>query len=350
MAFFRKLDSGWELRISYKDFDGKYKEKSKRGFKTKKAAELEASRLEILLNTNSAESLKEINLYDYFVKWVELYKKNKISEVTLVKYFYTAQMIKKYFDGELPISKITTTEYQKCITEFEKTHSFETTKMLQGHIRQCIKVAMHDGVIQKDFTIFSKLKKDKVDNTSKYLELDEYNELLSKAATIEHNTYLLIYLLAVTGLRFSESMGLTWKDIDYQSKTLNIDKTFKNYGVARGFKPTKNEFSARTVPINDTLLVLLSEYKKSNQSKCERIFDYVSNKDINKTLKLIVGRDVHAHSLRHTYVSYLISKDVDLFTISKIVGHRDLQTTLKTYAHLLKDTQQKNFSKVRNLF
>lgn len=350
MASFRKRNGTWEYRISFKDFDGKFKVKSKNGFKTKKAAELEASRLEILLNANSAESLKEINLYDYFVKWVDLYKKNKIGEVTLVKYYYTAERIKKYFDSELPISKITTTEYQKCIADFEKTHAFETTKMLQGHIRQCIKVAMHDGVIQKDFTIFSKLKKDKVDNSNKYLELDEYNKLLSQTAIVEHKTYLLIYLLAVTGLRFSEAMGLTWKDIDYKSKTLNINKTFKNYGATRGFQPTKNEFSVRIVPVTDTLLDLLDEFKKKTESKDERIFEHVSNTGVNKTLKHLVGRDVHAHSLRHTYVSYLISKDVDLFTISKIVGHRDLQTTLKTYAHLLKDTQLKNFSKVRKLF
>ncbi|HEO0065517.1 TPA: Arm DNA-binding domain-containing protein, partial [Streptococcus agalactiae] len=50
MAYFRKRDNGWEYRISYKDITGKYRQKSKSGFKTKKQAELEANKIEIELS------------------------------------------------------------------------------------------------------------------------------------------------------------------------------------------------------------------------------------------------------------------------------------------------------------
>ncbi|MFS8987384.1 tyrosine-type recombinase/integrase [Streptococcus gordonii] len=55
----------------------------------------------------------------------------------------------------------------------------------------------------------------------------------------------------------------------------------------------------------------------------------------------MVGRDVHAHSLRHTYASYLISKEVDLISISKVLGHENLTITLEVYAHQLEQQEEK---------
>nr|WP_263284948.1 tyrosine-type recombinase/integrase [Streptococcus gordonii] len=58
-------------------------------------------------------------------------------------------------------------------------------------------------------------------------------------------------------------------------------------------------------------------------------------------MRNIVGRDVHAHSLRHTYASYLISKEVDLISISKVLGHENLTITLEVYAHQLEQQEEK---------
>ncbi|WP_262349433.1 tyrosine-type recombinase/integrase [Streptococcus gordonii] len=64
----------------------------------------------------------------------------------------------------------------------------------------------------------------------------------------------------------------------------------------------------------------------------------------------MVGRDVHAHSLRHTYASYLISKEVDLISISKVLGHENLTITLEVYAHQLEQQEEKNHNRIRNIF
>ena len=85
MAFFRKLDSGWEYRISYKDMNGKFKEKSKRGFRTKKEAEIAASEIEKEL-VNGIIVDKEQTLADYYSSWSEVHKKPNVSSVTWKKY------------------------------------------------------------------------------------------------------------------------------------------------------------------------------------------------------------------------------------------------------------------------
>ena len=75
MASFRKRNDLWEYRISYKDNNGKYKIKSKSGFKTKKEAQLSAHKaLEELENSNS---IKEMLLSEYLLDWYKIYIKGK---------------------------------------------------------------------------------------------------------------------------------------------------------------------------------------------------------------------------------------------------------------------------------
>ena len=73
MAYFRKRANGWEYRISYKDTDGKYKQKSKSGFKTKKLAQVEALEVEQKLSQNILTD-KDVTLYDFVKMWSDVYK------------------------------------------------------------------------------------------------------------------------------------------------------------------------------------------------------------------------------------------------------------------------------------
>ncbi|WP_268731081.1 tyrosine-type recombinase/integrase [Streptococcus cristatus] len=54
--------------------------------------------------------------------------------------------------------------------------------------------------------------------------------------------------------------------------------------------------------------------------------------------------------LRHTYASYLISKEVDLISISKVLGHENLTITLEVYTHRLEQQEEKNRNRIRNIF
>ena len=85
MAYFRKRDNGWEYRISYKDSDGKYKQKSKSGFKTKALANQAAIEAERTLQ-NDIYIDDKITLLDYFKKWSEIHKKPNVSTITWKSY------------------------------------------------------------------------------------------------------------------------------------------------------------------------------------------------------------------------------------------------------------------------
>ena len=152
-------------------------------------------------------------------------------------------------------------------------------------------------------------------------------------------------------MRFAECLGLTWDSVDYDNKVLSVDKTW-NYKTNLDFSATKTKSSIRKIPLDDETLKLLKSHQKEHwiHNKENRVFSNISNNAVNKTLRRIVGRNVHAHSLRHTYTSFLIAKRIELLSISKILGHENMNVTIEVYAHQLKESEEASNSEVREIF
>ena len=79
-------------------------------------------------------------------------------------------------------------------------------------------------------------------------------------------------------------------------------------------------------------------------------FEVPSNSAVNKLLKSIERRlnfntNYTFHSLRHSHVSFLISQGIDIFYISKRIGHKDISVTQRVYSHLLDITSKKEANK-----
>lgn len=352
MTYFRKRANGWEYRISYKTPDGKYKQKSKSGFRTKalaSAAAIEAERQ--LTHTVSLDT--DISFADYFKHWSETFKKPQLAKGTWRNYEQSLKIINQHF-GSIKLADITSSLYQHFLNDLGKTYYYGTIRVLHHRLRSCVKYAMADRLITHNFTDLAVItsKKKAKPLSEKFLELDEYQYLLKHLKeNITTNRYMQLYLIAVTGLRVSESLGLTWDDIDLENGIIDINKTWDIYDQS-GFMPTKNPQSVRTVPIDVTTCQLLTDYKANRwkDNSLNRVFLEPNQVWLNRVIKKVVGRNVHVHSLRHTYTSYLITQGVELLTISKIIGHKDLTVTLQTYAHLLEDKKDKDFQTVRNLF
>ena len=352
MAYFRKRDNGWEYRISYKTPDGEFKQKSKSGFKTKALANQAAIEVERQLQ-NRIYIDDNITLLDYFKKWSEIHKKPNVSTTTWKSYEITYKKIRLYFKNT-KLNKITSSMYQEVINSYAQTHAQETVERFNVHVKSAVAMAVHEGIISRNFCTFSKVNSQNkgIEPETKFLEVEEYLKLLEiTSQKIEYQSYFILYIIAVTGVRFGECLGLTWDDIDMQAKTISVNKTW-DYHTNNGFKPTKTKSSIRKIPLDQHSLLLLKKYKKDywQENDENRIFSKISNNGVNNTLRKIVGRNVHAHSLRHTYASYLISKEVDLISISKVLGHENLTITLEVYAHQLEQQKEKNHNRIRKIF
>ncbi|KXT72129.1 Phage integrase [Streptococcus sp. DD10] len=352
MASYRKRDGSWEYRISYKTPDGKYKQKSKRGFRTKKEAELAAAQDEQRLTENFHIDT-EITMADYFENWVGIHKQPHIAKGSLRSYQQTIRIIREYFKTT-KLKTITSTIYQQFLNDLGERYYQATLSAIHHRVKRSIKQAVADGYILRNFTELSQVKAKQREKPleDKFLELDTYLSLIETLKSDTSNRdYMHLYLLAVTGMRLGESLGLTWDDIDFKNSLINIDKTWDIYDND-GFRPTKNKQSVRKIPLDSTTALLLKKYKLAGwiANDHDRLFPRVNHSWLNKMVKELTGTNIHVHSLRHTYASYLISKDIDLLTVSNLLGHKDLTITLQTYTHQLEAKKEKEFEEIKKLF
>jgi len=133
----------------------------------------------------------------------------------------------------------------------------------------------------------------------------------------------------LTGLRFSDIVNLEWKDV-HQSK---------DNGWYIRFQQQKTNGS-ETLHITDQARELMGIKSKPS----DRVFKGLKysaqvNKVLNQwVMEAGITKSISFHCSRHSHAVLLLSKGVDIFTVSKILGHRDIKTTL-IYAKVL-DTQK----------
>lgn len=156
---------------------------------------------------------------------------------------------------------------------------------------------------------------------------------------------LLALVVAESGIRLSEALGLRWCDLDLRDGVVSIRQRVR-YGVVGD---TKSENSERDIPIGSDLRRELAAHRlASHYSDAEAfVFPSVQGTAIHasniyrwsspafRAAGVPMGKQWHA--LRHTYGSRLYRQGVDIATVSKLLGHSDVGFTLRTYIHIRQD-------------
>lgn len=362
MANIVRHGKGWMARVYYQDNDGKRKSKSKGGFKTKGEAKGYAIILEKELLDGGSLNDCDTPLPEYFWKWYETFKEPIISARTKKSYENTYSVLKKYFNGKA-LSDITRTTYQSFLTEYGKTHAKETIQKINVHVRACVKNALYDKLITRDFTertsvVFDKTRTQQIE----YLNIAQMKKLVEYVGNSlnPHFTSKYMILLAVyTGMRLGELQGLQWRDVNFNFKTISVRRAWSD--VEDDFKETKNKSSIRTIRVNDDILNYFRSLKQSisPESSKQQVFlnqygTVPTSNAVNKTLREslkkinIEKRGFHFHSLRHTHVAYLLANQIDLYAISKRLGHSDIGTTSRVYSYLIDEYKAKTDTEIEN--
>lgn len=357
MASIKKLKTGWQFRVSYKKDNGTYGTVSKNGFRTKGDAQAEANTIELILHKGGDLEAGKIPFETYFINWFKLYKEETLaSDKTKTHYHQSQVHIKNYF-GKTAIGDITENRYQAFLNDFGKTHAKETTSKLNTHCRACFKRAVKQGAIPHDpgdgavVTGSVAAKKDQVKFLSEAALNAVVISLMDGLKPNDASRHLLLFSIS-TGVRFSEAAGITWDSFNFENKTVRIDKTW-DYSK-NDFGPTKNEASNRLIPIDDFIISLMQQFKEHQARrtvyKKNLVFlsyrsDLPSNNSVNKSLKRAITRAkvsplITHHGLRHTHVSLLLYKNINIKYISRRIGHATVSTTYDKYAHIIDELEQ----------
>ncbi|MDR1762175.1 MAG: site-specific integrase [Bacteroidales bacterium] len=157
-----------------------------------------------------------------------------------------------------------------------------------------------------------------------------------------------VYICLSTGIRIGEICALTWSDIDVESGIINVRKTIQRiYIIENGSRHTellldtpKTKNSIREIPMTKDLLRMLKPLKKvlnnnffvlTNDAKPTEPRTYR-----NYYKKMIRALEIPAlkfHGLRHSFATRCIESRCDYKTVSVILGHSNISTTLNLYVH-----------------
>lgn len=332
-------------------FTGKQKRTTRRGFKTQKEAK-KAER-ELLL------SIEENGFTDHSGKptfkevadlWLESYETTVKPTTYQNTKNYLNAIIENHFK-EIRIDSVSVAMMQKIVINLSKKYVAYLSQL--SIINRVFKYAVHLDIIQTnpvDRIIRPKQQKPRKEKIA--LTKEELKQFLTLAKKDARPVlYTAWHTLAYTGLRRGELLGLEWSDIDFENKTISINKTLVTVNGSLYTQSPKTKRSTRTISLDDATIQVLKNWKL--EQKKQFFKNGVKSKDIvitnikgsyldfayfREELKKFLSthnlKRFSVHSLRHTHASLLFEAGIEPKTISDRLGHSNIQTTLNMYTHL----------------
>ncbi len=149
-----------------------------------------------------------------------------------------------------------------------------------------------------------------------YLEKEQVDDLLQSAKTCSERDYLLLRFMWRTGVRVSEVINVTPKDVEFKNGVVNIRK-------AKGGRQ-------RRVPLDQETLQMLSNYVLAlNIPEEQPVFSIKRTQVFNLVKKYgnMAGVKIHPHTLRHSFAIHLVRSGTDLRRVQLMLGHSSLSIT-----------------------
>ena len=289
--------------------------------------------------------------YKYYERWIRIYKEGAIREVTMKKYEITLVWLQKLVP-ELRLSELNRITYQQLLNDYAVYHERQTTMDFHHQLKAAVLDAVDEGFINRDPTRKAIIKgKAPREKKVKYLNQFELHTLLMHLhLTPNINWDWFIFIIAKTGMRFSEALALTPKDFDFPHQSLIVNKTW-DYKGNGGFLPTKNKSSVRKIQLDWQTIIKFSELIRDlPEDKPIFVKGSVYNSTVNDRLERYckdLGIPViSVHGLRHTHASLLLFAGVSIASVARRLGHASMTTTQKTYIHIIQELENRDIDLV----
>lgn len=289
---------------------------------------------------------KDDYLFEYFSKWIEVYKRGAVRDITLNKYLMSLSWVRT-IAPELAVKDLNRVTYQMIINSYAEEHERQTTMDFHHQLKGAVLDAVDEGLIDRDPTrkVIIKGRPPRKKKPKFLNQFQLHNLLASLDLNLEKGLSWewLILLVAKTGLRFSEALALTPADFDFSRQILSVNKTW-DYKHGTGFLPTKNKSSVRKIELDWRTIAQFSELTRE-LPRDESIFakGVVYNSTINSVLnRCCLKADVPVisiHGLRHTHASLLLYEGVSIASVARRLGHASITTTQKTYLHIIQELE-----------
>jgi len=300
--------------------------------KSKQIAQLALSDIEVKIAKKRAGFfVSDKRLADYipqFLSYIRVHVKPSTAKRYVQIISHLSQFLDTLEDPPVKLSQITPPlieEYKLHRLDFVKPQTVNYELTCLHHF---FRYAVEMKYIQENPTQKIKKIRKPQRKAPRFLTKEEIVSLLTKCSPSLVN---IVKVLLNTGMRWGELQNLEWEDVDWNEKVIHIR-------IKEDWSPKGGE---RKIPMNNAVSNIL----KGIQSRSGWIFTTKTGSQVRQqgtwtAFKLACQRaridNATLHTLRHTFASHLIMAGVDLATVSKLLGHKDISTTM-IYSHLSPD-------------
>lgn len=260
---------------------------------------------------------------------------------------------------------------------------YSTIKYYNCIISPCLELAVDDDIIRKNpckgcLQEFSNNASERISLTEKEQEI--FLEFIKQSNVYSHHYPLIMFMIG-TAVRCGEAIGLTWSDVDFKNREVNINhqlrykKSNKSYGFYAD--SPKTDSGVRIIPMTTDVFKALAEQRKNQMSRgwktdveIDGYSDFVfSTKNrnpimpsaVNSILLNIVNRynksneakeklpHISAHNLRHTGCTRMAEAGVDQKVLQYIMGHSNISVTMEVYNHVSSERSRKEINKLEKI-
>lgn len=190
-----------------------------------------------------------------------------------------------------------------------------------------------------------------------YFQPDDVRAILEALESESLKWRTMVHLFIVTGCRRGELVGLKWDKIDFERQQILVENTLLvDQGGGKSYASTTKSGKPRRVVIPKESVSLLKQYKEEQERIRQAMGEawqdtgYVFTNEfgqpmhphsVNLWMKKFAKRHgfkkINPHAFRHTAASILISEGTDIVTVAQHLGHADVTTTERTYAHIIEE-------------
>jgi len=254
--------------------------------------------------------------------------------------------------GEEPISEVNEKAVQQTVLFWQRQGGKNkeplkksTVQNLTMLVKQCLRYAVKEGYIQECSMRMQYIPTD-VEKKQKVFSENDQTDLIKAILADPNSKTVGILLCLSSGLRIGEVCALRWEDIDFGNRMLHVTKTLQRIYRVDSMPHTeivisspKTRKSVRDVPLSDNMIELLQKMRPHDKkgylltNKEHYMEPRTFRKFYMKFLETHQIKQLNFHCLRHTFATRCIENGGDYKSVSEILGHTTINTTLNMYVH-----------------